>query len=437
MKKKTIIILCIVLALALFTPVPTGIYKDGGTREYTSLTYKIVDWNRLGEEGKLFTGVKFYPFPYNFLSVSRLYEREMRSEKAVPLDFKAEIVRTDLCGNERSHPRCRLVTSKIELSDYYDGNRVLYQYDNTDIKSIFDRYDDEFFESGALILACLEEGSGSIRHEVQSVEIKNGETFVNVHRKVPEAGTCDMAYWTVIIEVEREKLRGDITVLIDGVNPLTAPALVSFGNEFWNIEMKLPKNWVREETEDGYGIRFCPEGERGFLTVSHLQGGFGVCGTGLTEKETTVGKYQARAGSYSDFKNWDFVYLLDTAGDYVVLNNDGAYWINLYAEELEGVFESLSVGPKNAITPSKAEEIAKSAVKKQYETVYATFDSKHGEYIVKCYDRLLEEGEMVFMTYEGKIVLAGGYNETKEYSDNHACYYPTVDYFTDSSGDNG
>ncbi len=50
MKKKIIKfiipILCL-LALILFFPIPMGSYDDGGTREYPSLTYKIVVWNRM------------------------------------------------------------------------------------------------------------------------------------------------------------------------------------------------------------------------------------------------------------------------------------------------------------------------------------------------------------------------------------------------------
>ena len=48
MKKKVwlIILAAVVLAALLFTPIPKGPYIDGGTREYSALTYKIVDWNR-------------------------------------------------------------------------------------------------------------------------------------------------------------------------------------------------------------------------------------------------------------------------------------------------------------------------------------------------------------------------------------------------------
>ena len=48
MKKKIWIpIIAVLLLLILFVPVPIGTLKDGGTEIWSSLTYKIVNWNRL------------------------------------------------------------------------------------------------------------------------------------------------------------------------------------------------------------------------------------------------------------------------------------------------------------------------------------------------------------------------------------------------------
>ena len=47
MKKIKRSIIVILIVLALFLPIPTGLYDDGGTREYSALTYKIVDWNTM------------------------------------------------------------------------------------------------------------------------------------------------------------------------------------------------------------------------------------------------------------------------------------------------------------------------------------------------------------------------------------------------------
>ena len=435
MKKKIIVIVCIALVLLLFLPVPTGVYKDGGTREYTALTYKIVDWNRLNDAGSFYTGVKVYPFPYNFLSVSRLYEREQRNSDTEEIAFSAKIIRTDLCGEREDYPTCKTVTTRAELMAHYERYREPYQYDGTELKTVFDAYTDEFFAKNVLVLTCIEEGSGSIRHEVESVHTRGGNTYIDVKRTVPEIGTCDMAYWTAVIELPRDSIKGSLTVLVDGVNLHTAPVPLDFGSDFWNIYFKIPKNWEHKETEDGYGIELRPEGEHGYIAICHVPGGFGVCGTGLSERDIKVGPYSARIGSYSDFKNWDFIYLLDTPGDYVIYNK-GAYWCECN-DALAALFESLQVGPQNAITPAEAEKRAADACSREYKYSYASFDSYHGEYIVRFYDKTVEDGETVFLTYEGKPVLAGGYDETKEYSDNHACYYPTIDYFTDSSETNG
>ncbi len=50
MKKKNILVSClasVLVLLLLFLPIPRGSYEDGGTREYTALTYRVVVWKRL------------------------------------------------------------------------------------------------------------------------------------------------------------------------------------------------------------------------------------------------------------------------------------------------------------------------------------------------------------------------------------------------------
>lgn len=77
MKKKIWIPILIVAVIAILViPIPTGTYKDGGTREYTSLTYKIVDWNRLTDDGSTYSATKVYFFPNNFRSIDNLWYKE-------------------------------------------------------------------------------------------------------------------------------------------------------------------------------------------------------------------------------------------------------------------------------------------------------------------------------------------------------------------------
>ena len=88
-KRHTIIgLLLIVLVLILFVPIPNGSYDDGGTREYTALTYKIVKWNRLtpthNEDGNIadidtYSKTSVYWFPNNSKSIDELWEIEQQT----------------------------------------------------------------------------------------------------------------------------------------------------------------------------------------------------------------------------------------------------------------------------------------------------------------------------------------------------------------------
>ena len=91
-KKIIITVIAIVFFLAIFfTPIPKSPYEDGGTREYSALTYKIVDWNRLTTDG-VYEATKVYWFPNNFKSIDDLWAYE---EKEVVHKFVATIVELD------------------------------------------------------------------------------------------------------------------------------------------------------------------------------------------------------------------------------------------------------------------------------------------------------------------------------------------------------
>lgn len=90
MKKKIfILILATVLPLAiLFVPISKSPYRDGGTREYAALTYKIVDWNRQTTDG-VYEATKVYLFPNNFRSIDELWAEE---EQEVVHRFVATVI---------------------------------------------------------------------------------------------------------------------------------------------------------------------------------------------------------------------------------------------------------------------------------------------------------------------------------------------------------
>ncbi len=74
-KKKWMPIAAVILLAVLFVPIPAGPYKDGGTREYTALTYKIVNWNRISGDS-VYDKTKVYLFPENFKSIDNLWYME-------------------------------------------------------------------------------------------------------------------------------------------------------------------------------------------------------------------------------------------------------------------------------------------------------------------------------------------------------------------------
>ena len=122
MKRKTVII-AIALVVVLFTPIPTGRY--GKTREYTTLTYKIVKWNE--SDGRFhYEKTSFYFFPKNFKSVYELWE-----ENSIPVYDKPVIY---LYPEEKMEVSVRLCldgTMTCAYPEYNNGWTVTAMPDGT------------------------------------------------------------------------------------------------------------------------------------------------------------------------------------------------------------------------------------------------------------------------------------------------------------------
>jgi hypothetical protein len=79
MNKRAKITISIIIALVVLisvVPIPTGVYKDGGTRTYTALTYKVVKWHRLSGYEK----TSVYWLPNNFKTLDELWEIEQSKD---------------------------------------------------------------------------------------------------------------------------------------------------------------------------------------------------------------------------------------------------------------------------------------------------------------------------------------------------------------------
>ena len=131
--------------------------------------------------------------------------------------FEAQYIRTDGYSEGRNYPYHVVINSKEELQAYYEANKKLFDlerkeevYSDTTIGFLdaCDKYDDTYFERQNLVLIVLEEGSGSIRHEITDVRNRwdeNGASLgwnITINRIIPEVCTDDTAQWHLFLEVQ-------------------------------------------------------------------------------------------------------------------------------------------------------------------------------------------------------------------------------------------
>lgn len=133
-KKVWIPIIVLVLLAVLFVPLPSGVYKDGGTRAYTALTYKVVKWNRLNGLIRV-KKTKVYVFPDNFKSIDTLWEMEQPEEEsflATVLELSVVSALVEPLEGEvvlRSSDRIRFSVKGLEGIGVEQGDIVEIFYD--------------------------------------------------------------------------------------------------------------------------------------------------------------------------------------------------------------------------------------------------------------------------------------------------------------------
>ena len=127
------------------------------------------------------------------------------------LDFKAQYIDTNIYYDpdaNDSYPETVLIKDRGELEKYFADNfekyNLKYVYDTSFYHAVLEVYDEEFFKDHCLLFVVLEEGSGSIRHDVKKVEYdpKRGTIIPTIERIEPEVCTCDMAGWHIVIELD-------------------------------------------------------------------------------------------------------------------------------------------------------------------------------------------------------------------------------------------
>ena len=181
------------------------------------------------------------------------------------LDYQAQYIRTNGYTEAFEYPSIRIMDSQQDLTDYYntwhevfdlERREQVYSDSSIGFLDACDRYDEAFFETHYLIFVLLEEPSGSIRHEVQSIEqTASGKTIISLDRKVPEIGTDDMAQWHIILELSREYMvesSADVELHIDGI-PISIDDIPTFPQtEDPHIHMTALTPQIVEDPVTGY-----------------------------------------------------------------------------------------------------------------------------------------------------------------------------------------
>lgn len=137
---------------------------------------------------------------------------------SVALSFEAQYVRTEGNWDGAKFPGVQVIGSLQELNDYYNTYHEVYDLERREQVSAdstpgfldaCDRYDEAFFETQYLIFVLLEEGSGSVRHQVMGAQkTGDGKVSISINSLTPPGGfgTSDMARWHVIVELSRDAL---------------------------------------------------------------------------------------------------------------------------------------------------------------------------------------------------------------------------------------
>ena len=152
------------------------------------------------------------------MEVAQTDHTQNKTELTLPVsyDFKAQYTRTGY-HSDVAYPLAFLIDSRDALDQYFTDNAGQYDFTYSS-SSYFDgsisfeaaiqNYDEKWFETHQLILAVLEEGSGSIRHKVADVSrTADDHVVVEITRYMPEFCTADMAEWHILVEVDRKDLR--------------------------------------------------------------------------------------------------------------------------------------------------------------------------------------------------------------------------------------
>ena len=141
------------------------------------------------------------------------------------IPYTVQYIRTDGSPEEWTEfPKVGIITDRNGLKSYYENKKETYYLEGSEYRTGFldacAEYDETFFENHYLVYVILQEGSGSVSHEIYDV-VQTAEKKLNISivRNVPEIGTSDMAIWHIVIGLSKQNAvesADDVLVYLDG-----------------------------------------------------------------------------------------------------------------------------------------------------------------------------------------------------------------------------
>lgn len=282
-----------------------------------------------------------------------------KEDTAQYIEFTVQYIRTDGYIDGEKYPKTVWITSVDELEEYYNANRDKYYLENEKhpysdqtigFLDAIPKYDDAFFKDHDLLFVLLEEGSGSIRHDVTGVKAipgQNGKYTLQpeIDRIIPEVGTDDMAEWHIMLEVGKKNGKAyteAVTPVItkrmadpsDPADEVPSADAVSVVGPYGQILVYIPDNWTGEAcpmdsgklTYGLYGLILKPRNAADGQIELFCYDNFAVCGTGLSTEKMILAGYDASVGTYDDNPHWDFIVIKNDRPQVVAQHTDCSSW---------------------------------------------------------------------------------------------------------------
>lgn len=113
-----------------------------------------------------------------------------------------------------------------------------------------------------------------------------------------------------------------------------AETTVTSSGTYGDLSVIIPESWNATVCTEGsdkmvyglYGLILKPKDASKGQIELFCADTFGVCGTGLTQKEMTLAGYKAHMGTYHEGKYWDFVVFTNKKPQIVAQHTDCSSW---------------------------------------------------------------------------------------------------------------